>query len=115
MGSSIGSIDGGPNFIISLIRGIILILLGVFITYNSYNYHQELIESYNCSFCSAFDKKCPDNFYTEENTQCLDSLEWPFKISAMFVFVGIILLLSPFALVFQEYYEYFKKKRKKKR
>lgn len=74
--------------------------------------HQSLVKSYDCATCSVFDKECPDKFYTEENRDCLDSMEWPFKFSFMLPLIGVFIILIPFFNLGTMFYEYFKERKK---
>ena len=96
-----------------IITGIILILLGVVITVYGWNFHKNVEQSFGCHTCSIFDKECPVEYNTEENKECLDRMEWPFKFSLIFPLAGIIIILLPFIDIGGYMFGYFYEERRK--
>lgn len=91
-----------------LVSGIIYIILGMLIINWSLGIHKIIEQKYNCIPCSAFQKECPIGHDTKENQQCWDSQEWPWKISMVILFFGLMMVVIPFLELFHEYYLYFK-------
>jgi len=89
------------------IAGIIFIIIGGVIIFYGWNLHQQVERSYNCIPCSIFQKECPIGYDTEENQQCQDSSEWPWKISMLIPFIGLMFITIPFIELFNDYYKYF--------
>jgi hypothetical protein len=88
--------------------GIIYITSGMFLINWGWHLHQEVVNNYHCIPCSVFQKECPIRYDTEENQQCWGSSEWPWKISLAIPFLGFFLVITPFIMLFNDYYEYFK-------
>jgi len=103
------------DFVRILITSIVTIFLGVILMTYGWNLQASLKQSYNCIPCSVFDEECDPGFDTEENHQCWDRLEWPYKFAFGLAGLGLTTILIPFFGLASLYYDYYKKENEKKR
>lgn len=88
-------VKAGGNFSVAkLLTLIICLIIGIILVDWGWGVHKSVIKSFNCEFCSFFDEHyCSESFESISNQQCLEYLEWPFKITLIIPFLGVFIIV----------------------